>query len=131
MSCFICNPETFKSVAKTCFQYGLRLEESVEFPVSLEAVNDFMKRIARLNCTNFMFRYDDEEEVEAEVELFDELPMGCITVQDIKNCDCWAYQTEDYCDGDDLFKMVEKATEWAKGVVSYTEDDYRNAVWGS
>lgn len=129
MSCFICRPEIFKSVTKVCFQYGLRQPSRTEYPLLQSELDEFTKKVAELNARNVSIRY--EEETSVEVELFgNDIPLEVITVQDIKYCDCWCYQTEDYLDKDELFKMVEEATEWAKAVVKYTKEEYDEARWG-
>ena len=129
MSCFVCRPEVFKSVTKVCFQYGLRQTSRTEYPLLQSELDEFTKKIAELNARNVSIRY--EEETSVEVELFgNDIPLEAITVQDIKNCDCWCYQTCDYLNKDELFKMVEEAKEWARAVVKYTEEEYDEACWG-
>ena len=129
MSCFVCSDEIFKSVAKVCFHYGIRQEGRGDYPLTLSEVNDFSKKVAELNCKNFAIRYD-EAEVTAEVEVLNELPLEPITVQDIKNCDCWDYQTYDYCEDEKLYGLVYDAKEWAKKFVPYTQAEYDEARWG-
>ena len=129
MSCFVCNSDIFRSVAKVCFQYGLRQSERGEYPLILDEVNAFSKQVAELNCKNYAIRYD-EAEVTAEVEILEDLPLEPITVQDIKNCDCWEYQTCDYCEDEKLFGLVYDAKEWAKKNVKYTQSEYDEARWG-
>jgi hypothetical protein len=121
MSCFVCRPETFKSVAKVCFQYGIRQISRGDFPLTIGDLDEFAKKLAELNCKNYAIRYK-EQEVEADVEGFTDIPLEKITVQDIKHCDCWMYQTCDYLDEESLFKMVKEATEWAKVVTPYSKE---------
>lgn len=129
MSCFICNKDIFKSVAKVCFQYGIRQEQRGDYPLTMGEIDDFIRKVAELNCKNYALRYE-EAEVTADVEGFEDVPLDPITVQDIKNCDCWDYQTCDYCEQDKLFGMVYDAKEWAKTVVKYSDEEYENATWG-
>ena len=129
MSCFICNENIFKSVAKVCWNYGVRQVERSLYPLTLMEMNDFIDQIAELNCRNVAVRYREEQQ-EAEVEKFEELPLEAINVQDIKDCDCWMYQTCDYYDNEPLYEMVKDATEWAKSVTPYTEEELREANWG-
>lgn len=129
MSCFVCRPEVFKSVTKVCFQYGLRQPKRTEYPLLQTELDAFTVKVAELNAKNFSIRY--EEDAQAEVETFgEEIPLGKITVQDIKHCDCWMYQTCDYLDEEPLFKMVKEATEWAKVVTPYSKEEYSEAEWG-
>lgn len=129
MSCFVCRPEVFKSVAKVCFQYGIRQISRGDYPLTIGDLDEFAKNVAELNCKNYAIRYK-EQEVEAEVECFTDIPLEKITVQDIKHCDCWMYQTCDYLDEEPLFKMVKEATEWAKVVTPYSKEEYSEAEWG-
>ena len=129
MSCFICDEQIFKSVAKVCFQYGIRQKERTNYPLTLEELNEFTKKVAELNCRNVATRYN-EDEMEASVELFSDIPLESVTVQDIKNCDCWQYQTCDYFDDDELFKMVQTANGSIRAMVEYTDEDYERANWG-
>lgn len=129
MSCFVCRPEVFKSVAKVCFQYGLRQPNRTEYPLLQTELDAFTVKVAELNAKNVSIRY--KEDAQAEVELFgEEIPLGEITVQDIKHCDCWMYQTCDYLDEEPLFKMVKEAVEWAKVVTPYSKEEYSEAEWG-
>ncbi len=127
MSCFICDEKIFQSVAKVCFQYG-KCNDS-RLPDTLKNVNEFMNRIAELNCRNVAERYREEQQ-KANVEFFDEVPNEAISVQDIKYCDCWMYQTCDYFDSDPLFEQVKVATDWAKSVTKYSRAEYEEANWG-
>lgn len=129
MSCFICDEKIFKSVAKVCFQYGIRQEERTAYPLTIKEVNDFIESIAELNCRNVAQRYREEQQ-KAYVEFFDEVPFEAINVQDIKYCDCWMYQTCDYFDSDPLFQQVKVATDWAKSVTKYSRAEYEEARWG-
>lgn len=129
MSCFVCEPEVFKGVAKVCFQFGLRRSERGDYPLTLSEIDEFAKKVAELNCKNYAARYK-EDEVSTDVEFFDDVPMEKITVHDIKFCDCWMYQTCDYYDEDPLFKMVAEAVEWAKLITKYSEEEYDEARWG-
>lgn len=129
MSCFVCRPEVFKSVAKVCFQYGLRQPNRTEYPLLQTGLDAFTVKVAELNAKNVSIRY--KEDAQAEVETFgEEIPLEKITVQDIKHCDCWMYQTCDYLNEEPLFKMVKEATEWAKVVTPYSKEEYSEAEWG-
>lgn len=128
MSCFVCRPETFKSVAKVCFQYGLRQPNRTEYPLLQTELDAFTVKVAELNAKNVSIRY--EEDAQAEIEGFTDIPLEKITVQDIKSCDCWMYQTCDYLDKEPLFKMVKEAVEWAKAVTPYSKEEYSEAEWG-
>ena len=129
MSCFICDEPVFKSVAKVCFQFGIRQEERNDYPLTIKEINDFIDSIAELNCKNVAERYCEDVQT-ADVEFFDDVPLEAIDVQDIKNCDCWIYQTCDNYDDDPLLQQVERATKWAKSVVKYTKQEYSEASWG-
>lgn len=129
MSCFVCRAEIFKSVAKVCFQYGIRQIERSQYPLTIGELDEFVKKVAELNCKNYAIRYK-EQEVEADIEGFTEVPLLVITKQEVADCKCWLYQTEDYCDSDPLFKMVEEATEWAKLSVGWKDTDLENCRWG-
>lgn len=128
MSCFVCHEETFKSVAKVCFLYGLRQEERSEYPLTLDELNSFVKKVAELNCRNYAVRYD-EEEVETTVTLFNDIPSFELTPQDLKSVQCWAYQTEDYMCKEELFIMVENAYTWAKSVTNFSKEEMEKAMW--
>ena len=128
MSCFVCRPEVFKSVTKVCFQYGLRQPNRTEYPLLQTELDAFTVKVAELNAKNVSIRY--EEDAQAEVEGFTDIPLEKITVQDIKHCDCWMYQTCDYLGEEPLFKMVKEATEWAKVVTPYSKEEYSEAEWG-
>ena len=130
MSCFVCDERIFQSVAKVCFMYGIRQEERTTYPLTIKETNDFIDRIAEFNCRNVAERYREKQQ-EAFVEYFDELPLDKrISVQDIKYCDCWMYQTCDYFDSDPLFQQVKVATDWAKSVTKYSRAEYEEANWG-
>lgn len=129
MSCFICNENIFKSVAKVCWNYGVRQVERSLYPLTLMEMNDFIDEIAELNCRNVAVRYCEEQQ-EPDVEKFDDIPFEPINVQNIKDCDCWMYQTCDNFDSEPLFEMVKDATEWAKSVTPYTDDEWQEANWG-
>lgn len=129
MSCFVCRPKIYKSVAKVCFQYGIRQEKRSCYPLTLKEVNDYVYGVAKLNNENVAVRYD-EEEMEVEVEYFDDIPLDAITAQDVKNCDCWMYQTCDYRDDDEIYLAVAEATKWAKAVSGYSKQEYEEAEWG-
>ena len=128
MSCFICCGETFKRVAKVCYHYGVDGKKD-GCPVTLDECNEFAKKVAELNCRNVAIRYKKEQQ-EVDVPLFENLPLEKITAQDVMSCDCWIYQTCDYCDNDSLFELVADARDWAKSVTSYTEEEYDAALWG-
>lgn len=128
MSCFVCHEETFKSVAKVCFLYGLRQEERGNYPLTLDELNSFVQKVAELNCENYVVRYD-EEEVETSVLLFNDIPSFEIVPQDLKSTQCWMYQTEDYMSKDELFIMVEKAYEWAKMATNFSKEEMEEAMW--
>ena len=129
MSCFICDEPVFKSVAKVCFHYAIRQEERNDYPLTIKEVNDFIDSIAELNCKNVAERYREEVQT-ADVEFFEDVPLEAIDVQDIKNCDCWMYQTCDSYDSDPLYQQVLTATKWAKSIVKYTQEEYEEANWG-
>jgi hypothetical protein len=129
MSCFVCRAEIFKSVAKVCFQYGIRQITRGDYPLTIGDLDEFAKKLAELNCKNVAIRYD-EEQTEAEVEGFTDVPLMVIKKQEVADCLCWLYQTEDYCDNDPLFKMVKEATEWAKLSVEWKDTDLDNCRWG-
>ena len=129
MSCFVCRAEIFKSVAKVCFQYGIRQISRGDYPLTIGDLDDFAKKLAELNCKNVAIRYD-EEQTEAEVEGFTDVPLMVIKKQEVADCLCWLYQTEDYCDNDPLFKMVKEATEWAELSVGWKDTDLDNCRWG-
>lgn len=129
MSCFVCRAEIFKSVAKVCFQYGIRQVSRGDYPLTIGELDEFAKKLAELNCKNYAIRYD-EQEVEADVEGFTDVPLMVIKKQDIADCHCWLYQTEDYCADDPLFKLVEEATEWAELSVGWKHTDLDNCRWG-
>ena len=133
MSCFICSDSVFRSVTKVCFYYGvLQVALNGErngCPSTIDKCNEFMKKVAELNCRNVATRYKEEQQ-EVDVPLFENLPFEKITAQDVKSCDCWTYQTCDYCDNDALFKLVVDARDWAKSVVSYSHKEYDEAEWG-
>ena len=95
MSCFVCSPETFKSVAIVCFQYGIRQISRGDFPLTIGDLDEFGIKLAELNCKNYAIRYN-EQKVEVVVKDFTDIPLEKITVQDIKHCDCWMYKTCDY-----------------------------------
>lgn len=129
MSCFVCRPEIFKSVAKVCFQYGIRQISRGDYPLTIGDLDEFAKKLAELNCKNYAIRYN-EQEVEAEVECFTDIPLEAITKQDIADCHCWFYQTEDYCTNDPLFKMVEEATHWAELSIGWKDSYLVDCNWG-
>jgi hypothetical protein len=106
----------------------LRQPKRTEYPLLQTELDAFTVKVAELNAKNVSIRY--EEDAQAEVEGFTDIPLEKITVQDIKHCDCWMYQTCDYLDEEPLFKMVKEATEWAKVVTPYSKEEYSEAEWG-
>ena len=80
MSCFVCRPEVFKSVTKVCFQYGLRQPNRTEYPLLQPELDAFTVKVAELNAKNVSIRY--EEDAQAEVEGFTDIPLEKIKVQD-------------------------------------------------
>ncbi len=125
MSCFVCEDRVFQNVVKVLNQSAK--SQGKEF--SLEFCNELLKMVAELNCRNVATRYD-EEQMEIEVTLFDKIPNEPITAQDIKDCDCWMYQTCDYYDDEELYKLVATARDWAKLVTKYSQQEYEEALWG-
>lgn len=128
MSCFICKNETFKAVTKICWLYGLRQKERGEYPLTLEDMNNFLQKVAIVNCQNYSKRYHDTD-VEIEVQLFTDIPSFEIVPQDIKSTECWMYQCEDYMDKDETFKMVKDAFEWVKFVTGFTKEEMEETEW--
>lgn len=129
MSCFVCRAEIFKSVAKVCFQYGIRQISRGDYPLTIGDLDEFAKKVAELNCKNYAIRYD-EQEVEADVEGFTDIPLEAISKQDIADCHCWYYQTCDYCDDDPLCKLVLEALDWAEKSIGWKESDLSDCNWG-
>ena len=128
MSCFVCRPDIFKSVAKVCFHYGIRQISRGDYPVTVGDLDEFVKKLAELNCKNVSIRY--KRDVETEVELFEEIPLETITKQDIADCHCWYYQTCDYCDDDPLCKLVLEASDWAEKAIGWKDSDLVQCNWG-
>ncbi len=129
MSCFVCIAEIFKSVTKVCFQYGIRQQGRGEYPLTLGELDEFVKKVAELNCKNYAIRYR-ESEVTADIEGFNDIPLEAITKQDIADCHCWLYQTEDYCDDDPLFKLVAEALDWSELLTGWQDSDLEQCRWG-
>lgn len=127
MSCFICENNTFKTVTKICWLYGMRKSERSDFPLTLGDLDEFVKKVAAVNCKNYSLRYNEEAEV--EVELFSDLPSFEIVPQDIQSTKCWMYQSEDYMDKDPVFKMVEEALEWAVLVTNFSKEEMDQTDW--
>ena len=129
MSCFVCSDRIFKAVAKVCYYYG-EVKIGAGYPITLDELNEFIKKVAELNCKNVSDRYNESVEVSVELLSDSDLPFDVITKQDITDCKCWDYQTCDYYSNDDLLKMVVEATEWAERVYNYTDADLDETIWG-
>ena len=131
MSCFVCNNRVFQSVVKVINENVKNVSKHTtqeQKNISLEGCNKFLKMIAELNCKNVSARY--KKDVECEVELFDKIPTEPITVKNIKDVDCWMYQTCDYYEKDELFQIVKIARDWAKENFKFSKKEYEEALWG-
>lgn len=131
MSCFICEDETFKSVSKLAFVYGLRQETRTNYPLTLKELNLFTKLVAEINCSNYckLYKVSFKESIPDSVEKFSELPSLKITAQDIRSTQCWMYQVSDYYEQDEIYKLVEKAYNWALENLNISKEDIENAQW--
>jgi hypothetical protein len=125
MSCFIVSNENYQRVAKTCFLYALA-ENKENYPITLAEINSFIEKLAVLNCMNYSLRY--KEPVDVDFEPLEKLPVLDLTAQDTRSTACWMYQTSDYMDNHEIFKLVKEAREWAEKFFSKEELD--NVKWG-
>ena len=126
MSCYIVSNENYQRVAKTCFLYGL-VEKKENYPITLEEINSFIEKLAVLNCMNYSLRYKEPIE-NVDFDPLEKLPVFDLTAQDAKSTACWMYQTCDYMDDHEIFKLVKEAREWAEKF--FSKEELNNAKWG-
>ncbi len=128
MSVMICSNECFKATAKVCFAQVLEILDSSS-DVGLEKLNNVVKDVAQLNIECYADRYN-EDDVQVEVDLFDELPSPELTPQDIFYARCWRYQIEGDWENEMVYRIVDNAIDWAIKKYKYTDEDFKGLIWG-